>query len=212
MCIFYQLINTNNSKNIFMHPRSKIKGIYCFCPVCHSVILSSSLKLLPCFWTVSARAVISDMNIPCDKTFLWDHCCWPCELDLVVWPIFRNLNIAYNFLWVLELWHFTWVFLVTSPYHYFFTLWPWPCSLTNFLKTLTLLITFKQWVLELRYFTWIVQVMRPFCGYLCVYPVSLTLEFENFNLANNFWTVSARAFIFLMNIPSDKIFLLVLNI
>ena len=46
----------------------------------------------------------------------------------------------------------------------------------------------------------------------------------NFNLANNFWTVSPRALIFhmnipcdkicpnVMNIPSDKIFLLVLNL
>ena len=47
----------------------------------------------------------------------------------------------------------------------FFTLWPWPWSLTHF--------------------------------------------FENFNLIYNFWTVSARAFIFLLKIPSDKIFLLV---
>ena len=30
-----------------------------------------------------------------------------------------------------------------------FNLWPWPWSLTHFLKTLTLLITFEQWVLEL---------------------------------------------------------------
>ena len=44
----------------------------------------------------------------------------------------------------------------------FFTLWPWPWSLTHF------------WV--------------------------------NFNLANNFWTVNARAFIFHMNIPCDKTF------
>ena len=44
----------------------------------------------------------------------------------------------------------------------FFTLWPWPWSWTHFLKTLTLLITFKQWVLELWYFTWIFSVIRPF--------------------------------------------------
>ena len=40
------------------------------------------------------------------------------------------------------------------------------------------------------------------------YPVTLTLEFdllfENFNLANNFWTVSARALIFHMSNPCDK--------
>ena len=38
------------------------------------------------------------------------------------------------------------------------------------------------------------------------------LIFKNFNLAYNFWTVSVRAFIFLTNIPSDKIFLLVLSL
>ena len=48
------------------------------------------------------------------------------------------------------------------------------------------------------------------------YVETLTLEFEpffeNVNLANTFWTVSARAFIFLMNIPSDEIVLLVPNL
>ena len=44
-------------------------------------------------------------------------------------------------------------------------------------------------------------------------PVYLTLEFdpffffENFNLANNFWTVSAKTLIFHMGIPCDKTFL-----
>ena len=32
----------------------------------------------------------------------------------------------------------------------------------------------------------------------------LDLFFLNFNLANNFWTMSARAFIFRMSIPCDK--------
>ena len=82
-------------------------------------------------------------------------------------------------------------------------------------KTLTLLITFEQWVLELRYFTWIFPVIRCFCGYHYYFflflPVTLTLEldpfFENFNLSNNFWTVSVRALIFHMSIPCDKSFL-----
>ena len=42
-------------------------------------------------------------------------------------------------------------------------------------------------------------------------PVTLTLEFdpffENFNLANNFRTVSARALMFHMSIPCDQGFL-----
>ena len=76
-------------------------------------------------------------------------------------------------------------------------------------KTLTLLITFEQWVLELRYFTWIFPVIRCFRGYhyfIFFLPVTLTLDpfFENFNLANNFWTVSVRALIFHMSISCHK--------
>ena len=47
-------------------------------------------------------------------------------------------------------------------------------------------------------------------GTIIFYPVMLILEFdpffENFNLANNFGRVSARALIFHMNIPCDKTF------
>ena len=81
----------------------------------------------------------------------------------------------------------------------FFTQWPWPWSLTHFYKTLTLQITFEQWVLELWYFTWVFFVIRASVGTIIFYPVTLTLKFkpffENFNLANNFWTVSARLFV-----------------
>ena len=55
-----------------------------------------------------------------------------------------------------------------------------------------------------------------FCGYHYFYPVTLTLESdlfsENFNLANNFSTVSVRLFVFHRNITCEKIFLLVLNL
>ena len=105
-----------------------------------SVILSIyhylwNFNLANNFWTVSARALIFHMNIPCDKTFPWV-------------PLFP-------------------------------TLWPW--SLTHFLKTITLLITFEQqWVLELLYFTWVFFVIRPFRGYHYFYTVILTLEFYPF--------------------------------
>ena len=61
----------------------------------------------------------------------------------------------------------------------FFTLWHWLWSMTHFLKTLTLLITFEQWVVELWYFKWIFRVIRPFHGYhyfftLWRWPWSLT--------------------------------------
>ena len=48
-----------------------------------------------------------------------------------------NLSDAFTFPWVLT----------------YLTLWSWPWSLTYFLKTLTLPITFEQWMLELWYFT-----------------------------------------------------------
>ena len=119
---------------IFMPSRSKIGGVYCFCPVCHSVLISETLILLITFEQ-----------------------------------------------WVLELWYFTWVFLMVRPFrgYLFLPLWPWPWSLTYFLKNLlTLLITFEQWVLELWYFTWVLSVARPFCVYHYFLHVTLTLEFD----------------------------------
>ena len=80
--------------------------------------------------------------------------------------------------------------------------------MTHFLKTLTLLTIFEQSVLKLWYFTWIFPVIKPICECHFFYPVTLTLEFDpffvNFNIANNFWTLSARALIFHMSIPCDK--------
>ena len=72
--------------------------------------------------------------------------------------------------WVLELWYFTWIFPVIGPL--FFALWPWPWSLTHFLKTSTLIITFEQWVLELSYCTWAFLVTRSSYWYKgkCICP------------------------------------------
>ena len=94
----------------------------------------------------------------------------------------------------------------------FFTLWPWPWSLTYFLKTLTLLITFEQWVLKLWYFKWVYFVTRLSVGTKIFYLVTLTLEFDlfskNFNYAIYFSTMNARALIFHMitSILCDKTF------
>ena len=81
-------------------PRTNERGGYCFCPVSHSVTLSfchchcHTIKfLLFCnsvwnfylannFSTLSARALIFHMNIPCDK---YQHFL-PWDLDLGVWP------------------------------------------------------------------------------------------------------------------------------
>ena len=190
---------------------------------------------VPIFWTVSAKALIFHMSIPGDKTFPWV----PTFMTLCPWSLtclFKTLTFLVVFeQWGLELWYFTWIFLVTRPFHgnqhflciflgilflsclsfcpplwnfnlantfwtvsaralkvhlsiphaktflwvpTFFILWSWPWSLTHFLTTLTLLITFEQWVLELWYFTWIFPVIRPFCGYHYFLP--LTLEFDPF--------------------------------
>ena len=72
----------------------------------------------------------------------------------------------------------------------FFTLWPWPWSLTHFLKTLTMLITFEQWVLELWYFTWVFLVLKTFPCF-------------------HYFLIIIIAFILHMSISYNKIFLLV---
>ena len=83
----------------------------------------------------------------------------------------------------------------------------------HLLKTLTLHLTFEQRVLELLYEYSLWYDLSG--GTISFDTVTLTFEFdpffiENFNFANNFWTVSARALIFHMSIPYDKSFLLVL--
>ena len=85
----------------------------------------------------------------------------------------------------------------------------YPVTLTlidRFLKTLTLLITFKHSLFYMnipcdKTFLWV-----PLYLTLWPCPWSLTHFWVNFNLANNFWTVSARALIYHMSIPCDKTF------
>ena len=81
------------------------------------------------FWTVSAGALIFNMSIPCDETFLW----MPLFLSLWPWPwslthFLKTLTLLITSeQWVLELWYFKWVFFVMRPfrgYHYFL-----PCDL-----------------------------------------------------------------------------------
>ena len=58
----------------------------------------------------------------------------------------------------------------------FFTLWPWPWSLTYFWKTLTLVITFLPDVIRLSYCTCVLLVARPFTWYHIFLPLDLDLE------------------------------------
>ena len=92
-----------------------------------------------------------------------------------------NFNLANNF-WTLNaralIFHMSIPCDKTFPWvPLFMTRWPWPWSLTHFLKFLTLVITFEQWVLEIWYFTWIFLVIRfYFCGYHYVWPCGLDLR------------------------------------
>ena len=61
------------------------------------------------FWTVSARALIFYINIPCNKTFPWVPLFFlPCDLDIGVWPIFlKTLTLLIPFeQWLLVFWYF----------------------------------------------------------------------------------------------------------
>ena len=114
-------------------PENKDRGHILFV---HSAILSYALcpplwnfNLAYNFWTVRARALIFHMIIPCDMTFPWI----PLFLTLWPWPwnlthYLKTLTLFITFdLCVLELWYFTWLFLVIRPlngYHYFL-----PCDL-----------------------------------------------------------------------------------
>ena len=88
----------------------------------------------------------------------------------------------------------------------------WPvCHSVILSETLTMLITFGQWVLEFWYFIWVFLVIRPSVSTIIFYPVTLTLEFDpfilkTFNLANKFWTMSAKALLFHLSFSSVNTF------
>ena len=114
--------------DIFYAPEIEDRGavvfvlsvILSFCPPLWNVNLANN------FWTVSARALIFHMSIPCDKTFPWIPFFYPWPWSLTFFFKTLTLQIAFE-QWVLELWNFTWVFFVIRPfsgYHYFL-----PCDL-----------------------------------------------------------------------------------
>ena len=103
-----------------------------------------------------------------------------CFFPVSFCPPLWNFNLANNF-WTESaralIFHMRIPCDKTFPWiQLFLTLWPWPLSLTYFLKTLTLQITFEQWVLELWYFTWVFLVIRPFCWYHYFLPCDLDLR------------------------------------
>ena len=81
------------------------------------------------FRTVSTRALIFHMTIPCDKTSTWVPLfLYPVTLTLDLTHVLKTLTLLITFeLWMLDLWYFTGVFLVIRSfrgYHYFL-----PCYL-----------------------------------------------------------------------------------
>ena len=128
-----------------MPPISKIRGYIVFgLSVCLTVCLfvrGKNFNIGHNFWTVSDRAFIFHMCIPCDKTFplipkfltSWP---WP-------WPLTyfsKTLTLAITFEWkVIGLSYFTCENFPLIPK----LLTPWPSPLTYFSKTLTLAITFE---------------------------------------------------------------------
>ena len=106
-----------NIKEQFLCPQDRRSGDIVFVL---SAILSSSLKLYLAnsFWTVSARALVFHMSIPCDKTFPYV----PLLFTIWLWPWSMTHFLKTFEQWVLELWNFIWVFIVIRPfrgYHYF---------------------------------------------------------------------------------------------
>ena len=84
------------------------------------------------------------------RSFTWHHMFLHCDLGLEVWPTFeKTLTLPLIFKpEVIEPSCYICTFLVTKPfawYQNFFTLWPWPWSLTYFWKTLTL-ATIEWWL------------------------------------------------------------------
>ena len=116
----------------FYAPKIKDQGHIVF------VLSLWNFNLANNFWTVSAKAFIFHMNIPCNKTFplvpllltLWS---WPCSLTH-----FKKKTKTFTLLitfeqWELELWYFTLIFPVIRPFrgdHYVLPcdldLWVWP--------------------------------------------------------------------------------------
>jgi hypothetical protein len=79
--------------------------------------------------------------------------------------LFKNFNIGHIFWMVSDM---AFIFHVCVLYDKtfllvpkFFTFWPWPWSLTHFLKTLNLAISFEWQVIGLLYFICMFLVTRP---------------------------------------------------
>ena len=137
--------------------------------------------------------------------------------------------------WDLELWCFTWVFLVIRSfceYQYF-----WLCDLDvefwlfkkkiniayNFWTVIVRVLIFHISIPCGKTFLWVPVLTLEFVSAKALIfhmsissNITLTLQsglrFEYFDVVNKIWIVRSRTLIFHMNIACDKIFLLVLNL
>ena len=141
--------------HFFYAPRLKIGGIlFLSC-----VSFSNSVKFANNLWTLSARALIFNMSIPCDKTFPCEpYFFYPVSLTLEFYLLFENLNLANNF-WTMRARALIFYITILCDKTFlwvptFFTLWPWSRNLTFFLNH----YLFKIF----SYFTWILLLMRSF--------------------------------------------------
>ena len=109
-------------------------------------------------------------------TIIFDLVTLTLKFDLLL----KNFNLGYNFL-IRSDWAFILHMCIAcdKTFHMvpsFFTLWPWPWSLTYFWKTLTLAITFLSVVVGLSYCTCVLLETRPFTLYHNFLPRDLDLE------------------------------------
>ena len=103
------------------------RGYHYFWPCDLDLGVCKNFNVANHFWTVSARALIFHMSIPCDETFPWVRLFFYLvtltrEFDL----LFKNFIVLKTFEeWVLERWYFTRISLVIRSSCRYLFFWPW---------------------------------------------------------------------------------------
>ena len=104
---------------------------------------------------------------------------------------------------------FSWV---PTFWHCVLELGNWPTFWIHYYTSNILTVSAQALIFQISFSKWHDISMGTNRLNLVTLTLEFVLLFENFNLANNFWTVSASDFIFHMSIPWDKLFLLELNV
>jgi hypothetical protein len=186
-------------------PQDRRLGAYCFCPVCHSILLSSTknfnnLGYHNNFWMVSTKTLIFHMhgyqNI------------WPCDFDLLI----ENFHLGYIF-WLVGTRALT--FYMSAICDKIFS---------RVQKKLTLTLVFHLLIknFNLGYIFWMVHTRTLIfhVGIFCdktfpmgtitkkIYFVTMVFDLliENFHLGYIFWMVGTKTLTFHMSIFYHKTF------